>query len=102
MIGRAAIGNPWIFARIDRANLTLADVLQAMRLHSQEMMAYFGERLGLTQFRKHLKRYLADMPVSPEWLVALLQAETAVAFAALLAEMETAVQPPTPTFLTHS
>jgi nifR3 family TIM-barrel protein len=91
MIGRAAIGNPWIFARIDRAELTLADILPAVRIHSQEMMNYYGERSGLVQFRKHLKRYLEDFPVTPDILGEMLQTETAAAFAELLAELETAV-----------
>ena len=91
MIGRAAIGNPWIFARIDRAELTLDDVLPAVRLHSQEMMAYYGERAGLLQFRKHLKRYLEDMPEVQDIVSEMLQVESAAAFAELLAEMETAV-----------
>ena len=91
MVGRAAIGNPWIFARIDRAELRLEDVLPAVRLHSQEMMAYYGERAGLLQFRKHLKRYLEDMPEVQDIVSQMLQVETAAAFAELLAEMETAV-----------
>jgi nifR3 family TIM-barrel protein len=91
MIGRAAIGNPWIFARIDRGELTLDYVLPAVRLHSQEMMAYYGERAGLLQFRKHLKRYLEDMPEVQDIVSEMLQVETAAAFAELLGEMEAAV-----------
>ena len=94
MIGRAAIGNPWIFARIARTDLTLADILQAIRLHSREMMAYYGERSGLIQFRKHLKRYLADVPAAQSALDTLLKVETAVHFTKLLAELETAVIEP--------
>jgi tRNA-dihydrouridine synthase len=91
MIGRGAIGNPWIFARRDKGDVTLADVLAAVRVHSREMMIYYGERSGLLQFRKHLKRYLDDFPIAPDEMTALLQAETAVTFDALLAELETAV-----------
>jgi nifR3 family TIM-barrel protein len=91
MIGRAAIGNPWIFARIDRGELTLDYVLPAVRLHSQEMMAYYGERAGLLQFRKHLKRYLEDMPEVQDIVSEMMQVETAAAFAELLGEMEAAV-----------
>ena len=91
MIGRAAIGNPWIFGRIERSDLVLTDILRALRLHSQEMMAYYGERHGLIQFRKHLKRYLVDVPQAQAVLPEMLQAETAVVFSNLLKKMETAV-----------
>ena len=59
MIGRAAIGNPWIFARQDKTTLPLAAVAAAARLHLVEMLAYYGRRDGLLLFRKHLKQYAA-------------------------------------------
>ena len=34
MIGRAAIGNPWIFSRIDRADITPSDLLDAVYIPS--------------------------------------------------------------------
>ncbi|MCB8945241.1 MAG: tRNA dihydrouridine synthase DusB [Ardenticatenaceae bacterium] len=92
MIGRGAIGNPWIFARIDRSALTPAEIVQAIRIHSQEMMDYYGERSGLIQFRKHLKRYLEDVSSVEDVLDKLLQVETAVTFADLLTGLETAVR----------
>jgi tRNA-dihydrouridine synthase B len=58
MIGRAAIGNPWIFARKHKELLTMSDIFAAMRIHVREMVDYYGERLGVQQFRKHMKRYL--------------------------------------------
>ena len=84
MIGRAAIGDPWIFARIDRADVTLSELLEAIHIHSQEMMHYYGERAGLTLFRKHLKRYLADVPEAVGLMPELLQVETAVSFNQLI------------------
>ncbi len=61
MIGRAAIGNPWIFAR-QRRELAIGDIIKAVHLHAREMAAYYGEAPGLRQFRKHLKRYFEDIP----------------------------------------
>lgn len=58
MIGRAAIGNPWLFARIDKTDVAYDDVVAAIRLHLAEMVAYYGEDGGVKLFRKHLKRYL--------------------------------------------
>lgn len=57
MIGRGAVGNPWLFARKNRADLAWSELFDAIRLHLNEMVAYYGER-GLILFRKHLKRYL--------------------------------------------
>lgn len=61
MIGRAAIGNPWIFQRRDRWQVTVEEVLAVMRRHLQAMLDYYGER-GLILFRKHAVRYLQGMP----------------------------------------
>ena len=92
MVGRAAIGNPWIFARRDKATLTLSDVLTAVRRHLAEMVAYYGDPDGLILFRKHLKQYLAETR-AVGWLPALLALDSVPEWLALLAEMETAVSP---------
>ncbi len=84
MVGRAAIGNPWIFARQDKSTLALADIVAALRLHAGEMLAYYGERDGLLLFRKHLKQYLGDDGAAAAWIPALLAADTAVEFFAQL------------------
>ncbi len=60
MIGRAAVGNPWIFGRRQRSELTMEQVLITVDHHLQEMVAYYGEKQGVILFRKHLKHYLAD------------------------------------------
>ena len=91
MIGRAAIGNPWIFARRDKADLTFADVATAVRLHLREMVAYYGDWHGLVAFRKHFKQYVADYDVPEAQLRLLLQTEDVDEFLQVLAEVETAV-----------
>jgi tRNA-dihydrouridine synthase B len=88
MIGRAAIGNPWIFARHYREDIGLADLLAAVRRHAREMVAYYGTPHGLIQFRKHLKQYVADVPAAEPLLPALLAAEDLSAFEALLEQIE--------------
>ena len=89
MIGRAAIGNPWIFARQRREELAIGDIIKAVRLHAREMVAYYGEAPGLRQFRKHLKRYFEDIPGLE--LDSLLSTESFVEFEELLGEVGTAV-----------
>jgi nifR3 family TIM-barrel protein len=61
MIGRAAIGNPWIFGRLTREILSPADIIATVKQHLCEMDAYYGDMLGVVLFRKHLKQYLAGM-----------------------------------------
>jgi nifR3 family TIM-barrel protein len=95
MIGRAAIGNPWIFARRPRETITFTDIMQTIRLHLQEMVAYYGEPEGVTRFRRHLKRYLSGLALKP-YLSALFATEDLAEFNRLLLEMETAVPPRLP------
>ncbi len=58
MIGRAAIGNPWIFSRIDHENITSLEVREVILHHLDLMIDLHGEKYGILRFRKHLKRYL--------------------------------------------
>jgi nifR3 family TIM-barrel protein len=62
MIGRAAIGNPWIFSRKDRQDVTPEDRLALMRRHVALNVAFYGERLGMILFRKHAVRYIQRLP----------------------------------------
>lgn len=59
MIGRAAIGNPWIFSRLDREQVTPEMIRQMVRQHLERNMQFYGEHKGLILFRKHAMRYLA-------------------------------------------
>jgi tRNA-dihydrouridine synthase B len=59
MIGRAAIGNPWIFTGFDRDQVTPEMVSQMMHQHLERNILFYGEHKGLILFRKHAMRYLA-------------------------------------------
>jgi nifR3 family TIM-barrel protein len=91
MIGRAAIGNPWIFARGRKEELIFADVAEAIRIHMREMVAYYGSPHGLIQFRKHLKRYVEGYPAVAPLLARMLTTEEPIEFEQLLSEAEGAV-----------
>ncbi len=58
MIGRAAIGNPWIFSRMDRDQVPLEQVRQMVRRHLERSLAFYGPHKGLILFRKHAMQYL--------------------------------------------
>jgi len=58
MVGRAAVGDPWIFSRLDRAQVTPEMVHQMVRQHLERSIAFYGPRRGLLLFRKHAIQYL--------------------------------------------
>jgi nifR3 family TIM-barrel protein len=75
MIGRGAYGRPWIAAQIDAGlqGRVLPDPDMETRLdialgHFRDALSFYGERLGLKMFRKHLASYIeaAPVPESPE------------------------------------
>lgn len=87
MIGRAAIGNPWIFSRMDRDAVPPALVRETMRGHLAANIEFYGVDRGLTLFRKHLKRYLAPCNVSRHVLGAMLTSTDPEMVLALLDEV---------------
>jgi len=58
LIGRGAMGNPWIFSRRDIASISHEQRLAMIRHHLEMMLAYYGEQDGLVLFRKHLLKYV--------------------------------------------
>ena len=88
MIGRAARGNPWIFARRRREEVTTAEIFTVARHHAAEMIAYYGLPAGLIQFRKHLKAYLAGLPGRETRLPPLLACTDPDQFDRLLRQWE--------------
>ena len=84
MIGRAAIGNPWIFSRLDRQQVPLDQVRAILLKHLERMSFFYGSELGLVLFRKHASRYLSPLPLTKEQRLRLLTAESRVEFLKLL------------------
>lgn len=66
MIGRAAIGNPWVFAGEQRTSQTREELFRVVILHLRAMVAHYGEKIGVLLFRKHLVRYLDGFLSTPE------------------------------------
>jgi tRNA-dihydrouridine synthase B len=61
MIGRAAIGNPWIFQRKDIHEVTLAEKATLIRRHLDLMLDFYGQERGLILFRKHIVKYIRGL-----------------------------------------
>lgn len=69
MIGRGAYGRPWLAAQIEAelAGKTFVEPPAAERLgivldHFRHSLFFYGERLGLKMFRKHLGSYVEASP----------------------------------------
>jgi tRNA-dihydrouridine synthase B len=58
MIGRAAIANPWIFAGLDRDQVSTEMLQQTVHEHLQKSVQFYGEEDGQRLFRKYAVQYL--------------------------------------------
>ncbi len=88
MIGRGAIGNPWIFARRSRSSLTFEELAAGIRRHLNEMLAYHGSPYGLILFRKHFKRYVEGIDGLDDLVESMVLAGEPDTFLSLLAAAE--------------
>ncbi len=85
MIGRAAIGNPWIFQDRHGQKVSLPELSAVIYAHYEGMCNEFGEKIGLLRFRKHLCSYLRHAPRTEKKRYALLTADDHKTFLKLLA-----------------
>ncbi|HHT9106103.1 MAG TPA: tRNA dihydrouridine synthase DusB [Candidatus Wujingus californicus] len=61
MVGRAAIGNPWIFQHKDREQVPNEEKIKVIRRHLLHMLEYYGHDIGVILFRKHVIKYILGM-----------------------------------------
>jgi tRNA-dihydrouridine synthase B len=88
MIGRAAQGNPWIFAQINHfldtgkklLLPTTKEKVAMIRRHFDLMVQYKGEYLAIREMRKHAAWYTKGMPGSAELRCLFNQAESKESF----------------------
>jgi tRNA-dihydrouridine synthase B len=70
MIGRAAIGTPWIFNEIKHfmktgdhlTPPTMQDRIAAVTMHFERSVEWKGERLGVVEMRRHYTNYFKGIP----------------------------------------
>ena len=65
MVGRAAIGNPWLFRGDDRPPKS-QELIEMVKSHLDLITIHYGEKVGILVFRKHLAKYLKNYLVSAE------------------------------------
>jgi len=66
MIGRAAVANPWIFAGLDRHQVTEHQVRDFLTVHLERNIRFYGPEDGPRLFRKHAVQYLLLRGLSRE------------------------------------
>ncbi|MCF6149041.1 MAG: tRNA dihydrouridine synthase DusB [Candidatus Kuenenia sp.] len=77
MIGRAAIGHPWIFQYKDREIVSIDEKIEMIRYHLQCMEEYYGSSIGVILFRKHAVKYIVGMTNATELRPHLVKSKSA-------------------------
>ncbi len=70
MIGRAAVGQPWIFRDVKHylqtgeyaAPLTLSEKVDLAKLHFEKSIEFKGEVVGIYEMRRHFSNYFKGLP----------------------------------------
>ena len=95
LIGRAAIGNPWIFEQCQRAfaglperEITVAERVAVCRRHLQAAIDFKGERTAIFEMRKHYGNYFKGLYNFKPYRLALVATPTAEATFATLDKIE--------------
>ncbi len=98
MIGRAAIGYPWIFKEVrhflETGNLLdpvgVAQRVAVCREHLRRSVKWKGEKLGLLEMRRHYAQYLRGLPNIKAYRQQLVTLEDAGAIEDLLSQIQEA------------
>jgi nifR3 family TIM-barrel protein len=84
MIGRAAIGNPWLFSRRDVDTVPIQEKFDVIKEHLNLMCECYTEKRGVLLFRKHAAGYLSHLLISHNQRTEILKANTKESFLSLL------------------
>ena len=95
MIGRAAIGYPWIFREIKHyfatgehlAPPTVEERVNVVLRHLEKSVEWKGPVLGILEMRPHYSNYLKGLPYIKEFRTRLVMAPNAGAVAEILYEL---------------
>ncbi len=96
MIGRAAIGYPWIFREIkyflQTGELlpppTIEERIEACQKHLQFSVKWKGERLGILEMRRHYASYFKGFENFKSFRMRLVEAVTEAEIIQILGEVE--------------
>lgn len=96
MVGRAAIGYPWIFREIKHFMETgslfsppnIEERMQVCLTHLQKSVEWKGPVLGVLEMRRHYANYLKGLPHIKEFRLRLVMAKTPEAVEDILMEIK--------------
>ena len=96
MIGRASIGNPFIFREVRHfintgqhlAPATLSEKLDACKTHLLRSIEWKGEKLGIFEMRRHYAPYFAGLPHIKPFRSRLVVCENPEEIMGILKEIE--------------
>ena len=96
MIGRAAIGYPWIFREIKHffatgeklAGPTLAERISVCSTHLEKSIEWKGTKTGIFEMRRHYANYFKGLPDFKEYRMRLVSLENVDDISSVLSEVE--------------
>ncbi|MBC8051565.1 MAG: tRNA dihydrouridine synthase DusB [Sphingobacteriaceae bacterium] len=97
MIGRAAIGYPWIFREIKHffktgeylAGPTLSERIEVCRTHLHKSIEWKGEKTGIFEMRRHYSNYFKGIPNFKDYRMLLVKLESLNAINEVLEDIRT-------------
>ncbi|NVO32202.1 MULTISPECIES: tRNA dihydrouridine synthase DusB [Hymenobacter] len=100
MIGRAAIGYPWIFREVKHyvatgellAPPTVEERVQACRMHFEKSLEWKGPRAGVFEMRRHYAQYFRGLEGARQWRSRLVDTNDPLEIHRILDEI-TAAEP---------
>lgn len=96
MIGRASIGNPWIFRDIKHYVKTgellpppgLHEKIEVVKRHIMHSVEWKGVKLGILEMRRHYGRYFRGLPGVKQWRSELVTASEPDQIMEILSRMQ--------------
>ena len=84
MIGRGAIGKPWIFGQMKHYLQTgkllpepgIPEIVKTVKEYLTDAVEWKGERLAILEARRHYAKYFKGIPGFKPWRMRLVKAET--------------------------
>ncbi len=109
MIGRAAIGSPWVFREIKHYLRTgeilpgpsLSERVRVCREHFDFSIRWKGDRLGVFEMRRHYANYFRSIPDFKPFRTRLVGADTQLDVHAILDEVNDVFAEPEPELLSQ-
>jgi tRNA-dihydrouridine synthase len=103
MIGRASIGNPWVFREIKHfvktgqalAGPTLMERLEACKTHFTKSLEWKGPVVGLVEMRRHYANYFKGIPHFKEFRMRLVSSMDVLEIEEIFNELELLFNSPT-------